>query len=191
MPAAVTFYIETDDMQAALDKINLLGGKTETPITELAGMVDLRQVLPTRRAGHRPGARPAEPCRHGAGSPGDGAPVDWFEVLGAGRRAQPALLRGDLRLAGQRGRARLPDGRHRHHPRHPRRPRRRRATGQLGDGYASVPDVEAVLARAVELGGAREYGPNPWTTTCRPARCATRQATCSASTTTPRTEVRG
>jgi predicted enzyme related to lactoylglutathione lyase len=27
--------------------------------------------------------------------------------------------------------------------------------------YASVPDVEAVLARAVELGGAREYGPNP------------------------------
>ena len=27
--------------------------------------------------------------------------------------------------------------------------------------YASVPDVERVLTRAVELGGAREYGPNP------------------------------
>lgn len=25
--------------------------------------------------------------------------------------------------------------------------------------YANVPDVEAVLARAVELGGSREYGP--------------------------------
>ena len=33
--------------------------------------------------------------------------------------------------------------------------------GSWATVYASVPDVEAVLARAVELGGAREYGPNP------------------------------
>src|SRR5580658_2243227 len=34
----VTFYIEADDLQAVLDKVNLLGGKTVTPITELPGM---------------------------------------------------------------------------------------------------------------------------------------------------------
>src|SRR5215475_8078520 len=35
---ATTFYIETDDLQSVLDKINLVGGKTVTPITELPGM---------------------------------------------------------------------------------------------------------------------------------------------------------
>ena len=33
--------------------------------------------------------------------------------------------------------------------------------GRWATVYGSVPDVEAVLTRAVELGGAREYGPNP------------------------------
>ena len=36
---SVAFYVQTDDLQAVLDKVNLLGGKTVTPITELPGMV--------------------------------------------------------------------------------------------------------------------------------------------------------
>jgi uncharacterized protein len=31
----VTFYVETDDPQAALDKIEQLGGKTVVPVTEM------------------------------------------------------------------------------------------------------------------------------------------------------------
>src|SRR5215469_8598995 len=79
----ITFYIETDDMQAALDKINLLGGKTETPITELAGVVTYAVFsdldgLPVGLV-----LAPANPDQIIAPGPGGGAPVDWFEVLGA------------------------------------------------------------------------------------------------------------
>ena len=77
----ITFYIETDDMQAALDKINLLGGKTETPISEIAGVVtyavfsDLDGLLIGLVLA------PSNPTQVFAPGPGVGAPVDWFEVL--------------------------------------------------------------------------------------------------------------
>ena len=160
-PAAVTFYIETDDMQAALDKINLLGGKTETPITELADMVTFAQFsdLDGLLIGLVLG--PADPARVMAPSPGAGAPVDWFEVLGAdtdrSQRFYAEIFGWQASAAGP-GYAMVDTG------------TSRGIKGGLGvvaeqgswaTVYASVHDVEAVLARAVELGGAREYGPNP------------------------------
>src|ERR1700733_7506175 len=88
--SAVTFYIEADDLQAVLDKVNLLGGKTDTPITELPGMAtfakfeDLDGLIigPARgpddqalTASGQPGT--GEPAVPGP-SAGTGAPVDWF-----------------------------------------------------------------------------------------------------------------
>jgi predicted enzyme related to lactoylglutathione lyase len=40
---AVTFYVEVDDPQAYLDKIESEGGKTIMPVTEVPGMVIFAQ----------------------------------------------------------------------------------------------------------------------------------------------------
>ncbi len=105
--AAVTFYVQADDLQAVLDKVNLLGGKTETPITELPGMATyakfedldglvLGLVLGPADPGRgapagsaagtaAPGSSAPAPATPGQAVPGPsagtGAPVDWFEVL--------------------------------------------------------------------------------------------------------------
>jgi predicted enzyme related to lactoylglutathione lyase len=158
--ASVTFYIETDDMQAALDKINLLGGKTETPITEVPGVVTFAKFSDLDGLVIGLVLAPAEPGQAMLPGPGEGAPVDWFEVLGADLdRSQRfyAEIFG-WQASGGPGYQMLDTG------------TSRGIRGGIGTGagrpswatvYASVPDVEAVLARAVELGGAREYGPNP------------------------------
>ena len=39
----VTFYVQVDDLQAALDKAESLGGKKVTPVTEIPGVVTLAQ----------------------------------------------------------------------------------------------------------------------------------------------------
>jgi predicted enzyme related to lactoylglutathione lyase len=158
---AVTFYIETDDMQAALDKVNLLGGKTETPITELAGMVTFARFSDPDELLIGLVLAPADPDQVIAPTAGDGAPVDWFEVLGAdadrSHRFYAEIFGWQASAAGP-GYAMVDTG------------TSRGIKGGLGVSadqgswatvYASVPDVEAVLGRAVELGGAREYGPNP------------------------------
>jgi len=157
--AAVTFYIETDDIQAALDKINLLGGKTETPITELAGMVTFAKFSDPDGLVIGLVLAPSDPAQAEAPGPGDGAAVDWFEVLGAdparSRRFYTEIFGWQASGAGP-GYAMVDTG------------TSRGIKGGLGVAadqgswatvYASVPDVEAALARAVELGGAREYGP--------------------------------
>ena len=157
----ITFYIETDDMQAALDKINLLGGKTETPISEIAGVVtyavfsDLDGLLIGLVLA------PSNPDQVFAPGPGAGAPVDWFEVLGAdadrGRRFYAEIFGWQAKTEVP-GYAMIDTG------------TSRGIQGGMGAAtdhrswatvYASVPDVERVLSRAVELGGTREYGPNP------------------------------
>jgi uncharacterized protein len=156
---SVTFYIETDDMQAALDKINLLGGKTETPITEVPGVVTFAKFSDLDGLVIGLVLAPAEPDQAMLPGPGEGAPVDWFEVLG------PDLDRSQRfyaeifgwQASGGPSYQMLDTG------------TSRGIRGGIGTGagqaswatvYASVPDVEAALARAVELGGAREYGPN-------------------------------
>jgi predicted enzyme related to lactoylglutathione lyase len=187
----VTFYIQADDLQAVLDKVNLLGGKTDTPITELPGMAtyakfeDLDGLIiglvlgpadPGRADGGPSGAGPAAAGLPGTGvgepappgpSAGTGAPVDWFEVQGADPDRsqrfyaeifgwQAADSDGDSGQVNPAPEYRMIDT-----------CSDRGIRGGIGPGrqgpwatvYARVPDVEAALARAVELGGTREYGP--------------------------------
>jgi uncharacterized protein len=159
--AAVMFYIETDDMQAALDKINLLDGKTQTPITELPGIVTFAKFSDPDGLVIGLVLGPADSGQAMTPGPGAGAPVDWFEVLGAdagrSQRFYSEIFGWQATAAGP-SYAMVDTG------------TSRGIKGGLGvvadqgswaTVYASVPDVEAALARAVELGGAREYGPNP------------------------------
>jgi predicted enzyme related to lactoylglutathione lyase len=155
--ASLTFYIETDDLQAALDKINLLGGKTVRPVTELPGMAtyalfeDLDGlIIGLVLATGKPALGPAA---------GSGTPVDWFEILGAdAARSQRfyteifgwrASATGDYAMMSTGSETGIQGG---------------IGPAELGTWatvYASVADVEAVLARAEQLGGSRVYGPNP------------------------------
>jgi uncharacterized protein len=156
--SSVTFYIETDDLQAVLDKINLLGGKTQTPITEMPGMVTYAKFadLDGLQIGLVLG--PRDPGQAIAPTPGAGAAVDWFEVLGADAgRCQRfyAEIFGWKTGAMGSGYQMVDTG------------TSRGIRGGIGTGelsswatvYASVADVAAALARAEELGGSREYGP--------------------------------
>jgi uncharacterized protein len=155
----VTFYIETDDLQAALDKVNLVGGKTVRPITEMPGMVTVAQFADPDGLVVGLVLGPADPAGPEAGpSAGDGAPVDWFELLGpdAARSQQFYAEIFGWQAEGQ-GYRMVDTG-------SPRGIRGGIGTGQHGNWatvYASVPDVGATLARAVELGGSRVYGPDP------------------------------
>lgn len=152
----VTFYIETDELQSALDKINLVGGKTVLPITELPGMATFAQFADPD--GLVVGLVLARTDRELGPGPGEGAPVDWFELLtaDAARSQQFYAEIFGWQIAGQ-GYGMVDTG------------SARGIRGGIGTAeqrgwatvYASVPDVEAVLARAVELGGSRVYGPNP------------------------------
>lgn len=168
---SVTFYIETDDLQAVLDKVNLLGGKTMRAITELPGMATFAKfedldglliglVLGPADPGTVTTAQP-DAVQQGAGlgpSEGTGAPVDWFEILGAdpdrSQRFYAEVFGWQIHSADAG--YRMVDTGSAHGIR-----------GGIGVGqdgiwatvYANVPDVEAVLARAVQLGGTREFGP--------------------------------
>lgn len=145
----VTFYLEADDLQAILDKVNILGGKIITPITELPGMATYAlladptgMLLGIVLAADRRAAEPA------------GAPVDWFEVLSpdADRTKRFCTEVFGWRLNGSPY-AMVETG--------------AGIKGGVGTAekaswttvYASVADVEAALARAAKLGGSREYGP--------------------------------
>lgn len=165
---ATTFYIETDDLQSALDKINLVGGKTITPITELPGMATyaifedldglaVGLVLAPAAAGTaQPHLAADAPTPDTAG----GAPVNWFEVLGTDAKRSQQFY---AEIFGWQFGTAAPDygmvdtG------------TSRGIRGGIGAGepgpwvtvYVSVPDVAAVLARAAELGGSRVHGPAP------------------------------
>jgi predicted enzyme related to lactoylglutathione lyase len=145
-----------DDLQASLDRAEALGGRTVWPVTELPGMAfamlhDPDGLLVGLLRGDASfGAVTAAP------SAGDGAAVDWFEVLGAdaGRsQAFYAELFGWTVPGGAYGQV-SPEG-------------GRGIGGGIGAGgaqrwatvYAGVADVEAALARAETLGGTRVYGP--------------------------------
>ena len=153
----VTFYVEVDDLRASLDRAEALGGGTVWPVTELPGMAfamlhDPDGLLVGLLRGDASfGAVTAMP------SEGDGAAVDWFEVIGADAGRSQAFYAELFGWA-------VPEG----------------AYGQVGPGaahgigggigaggearwvtvYASVADVEATLARAESLGATRFYGPN-------------------------------
>jgi len=149
-----TFYVEVDDLRATLDKVGSMGGRTVVEPIEIPGMGTFAMFddpdsvlvgLVGRSAGM---AR--EP------SSGDGAAVDWFEVIGGDAGRAQAFYRELFGwTVGQGAYGQVDTG--------------AGISGGIGAGgedrwatvYASVDDVEAVLARAEALGGNRLYGPNP------------------------------
>ena len=156
--AWATFYVEVDDPQAFLDRAEALGATTVLPATKIPGMatfamfddpdgllVGLVQGEGTPEAAQRP-------------SDGDGAAVDWFEVLGADAGRSQAFYAELFGWEVPRGDAYGLVGPGADHG----------IGGGIGAGgetrwatvYASVEDVEAALARAEALGATRVYGPN-------------------------------
>ena len=156
------FYVEADDLQAVLDKATSLGAETVLPVTDFGGMVTIAMF--NDPDGLLVGlVKAADPAQGEALGPsaGGGEAVDWFEVLGSdAKRTQgfyAELFGWSVSDAGSPGYAMVDTG------------AGRGIQGGLGSGeqaqwatiYASVPDVEATLARAEELGGSRVYGPMP------------------------------
>jgi predicted enzyme related to lactoylglutathione lyase len=154
-----TFYVGVDDMNATLEKAESLGGKTIMPVTDM-GMVTFALFADPDglTVGLVDNTPPPEGTPTGP-SAGDGAPVDWFEVLGSDADKTLAFYR-DLfgwtaDAAGFPGYSMVSA-----------------ETAGIGGGigagegskwvtsYAQVPDVEASLAKAESLGGERVYGPN-------------------------------
>src|ERR687885_1429363 len=79
--AWVTFYVAVDDPQAALDRIEALGGRTVVPVTEVPQTVTyaLFEDPDGLLVGLMKQEEPQEGQAQGP-SAGDGAAVDWFEV---------------------------------------------------------------------------------------------------------------
>lgn len=165
-PATSIFYIETDDLQTALDKINLVGGKTLRPITELPGMVTyalfedldglvVGLVLGAGESGVPTAAQAETPA---ADQPGSVA-VDWFEVLGVdamrSRRFYAEIFGWQVSAAEGASYAMVDTG------------TSRGIRGGIGAGepgpwvtvYASVSNVAATLEAAAQLGGSAVHGP--------------------------------
>ena len=151
------FYVETDDLQATLDKANSLGGTTAMPVTDFGGAVTIAMfndpdglLVGLVRAPAGP-SQTDEP----APSPGSGAPVTWFEVMGsdAARTQQfyADLFGWTVSSSGIPGYAVVDTG------------TRRGIQGGIGGGeesrwatiYAKVADVDQTLSRAEKLGGSR------------------------------------
>jgi uncharacterized protein len=147
-----TFCVEVDDPQACLDRAGALGGRTAMGVTELPGLAFAMLHDPDgllvglQRRGSLAGVDRGP-------SAGDGAAVDWFEVLGADAGRSQAFYGELFGWAVPGGAyAQVDAG----------------IWGGIGAGgearwatvYASVGDVEATLGRAEALGATREYGPN-------------------------------
>jgi uncharacterized protein len=165
-PATATFYIETDDLQTALDKVNLIGGKTVRPITDLPGLATyalfedfdgllVGLVLGADESGLLTAAQTeiravGQPC---------GSAVDWFEVLGTdaarSQRFYAEVFGWQVSTAVGGGYGTVDTG------------TSRGIRGGIGAGqpgpwvavYCSVADVAATLDAAEQLGGARLHDP--------------------------------
>ena len=157
-----TFYVAVDDLRAKLDKAESLGAKTVLPVTEIPGMLSFAMFDDPDGllVGLVTNAPPPEGAPQGP-SAGDGAPVDWFEVIGSdaartqafytelfGWRLNDSGFPGYGLVDTDAGGAGIQGG--------------------LGAGedhrwatvYANVADIDATLARAEGLGATRLYGPN-------------------------------
>lgn len=154
-----TFYVEADDLQAVLDRAESLGAKTVLPVTEIPGTVTFAMFDDPDGllVGLVKSADPQEGAARGPSS-GDGALVDWFEVLGADAERTQAFyteLFGWTVNPAAPGYGLVDTGTGRGI---------QRGIG-AGEGarwatvYAHVPDVEQALARVEQLGGTRVYGP--------------------------------
>ncbi len=157
-----TFYVETDDLQAALDKVNLIGGKTVRPITDLPGLatcalfedVDGLLIGLVLGAGET-GVPTAAQAEVAAPDQPGGPAVDWFEVLGTdaarSQRFYAEVFGWQLSTAPAGDYGLVDTG------------TSRGIGGRIGTGrpgprvrvYASVADVTATLNAAAQLGGSR------------------------------------
>jgi uncharacterized protein len=79
-PPYVTVYAAVPDLQATLDQAESLGGKTLMGPMEIPDVVSLAMFADT--AGNGFGIIKDEGSEGQLPSEGDGAPVDWFEILG-------------------------------------------------------------------------------------------------------------
>ena len=156
-----TFYVETDDPQAALDRATALGGTTVMPVTDFGGGATIAMF--TDPDGLLVGLvrAPAEHPQGSGAAPSDGPGhlVDWFEVMGsdAARTQQfyAAMFGWTLDYAGFPDYAVVDTGTD------------RGIIGGLGGGqesrwatvYAAVEDVDQTLGRAEKLGGSRVCDP--------------------------------
>jgi uncharacterized protein len=151
------FYVEADDLQATLDGASSLGGATVLPVTDFGGAVTIAMfsdpdglLVGLVRAASGP-SRASEL----APSAGSGAPVTWFEVMGAdAARTQQfyaELFGWTVDNATFPGYATVDTG------------TGRGIQGGIGGGeksrwatvYARVADVEVTLLRAEKAGGSR------------------------------------
>jgi uncharacterized protein len=159
----VSFYVAAEDPQALLDQAASLGGGTVLPVTDIPGVATFAMFGDPD--GHPVGIVKADPASEEpmpGPSAGDGVAVDWFEVLGGDAARTQRFYRellgwtvADADFPGyqlvdtQAGKGAVAGGlgggaRH----------------GTWATVYANVPDVEAALARAEQLGGSRVYGPD-------------------------------
>ncbi len=152
----LAFYVETDDLQATLDKANSLGGRTVMPVTDFGGMVTIAMFSDPDDLLVGLVRAPAEASGDAGPAPsaGPGAPVTWFEVMGSdAARTQRfyADLFGWAVDGSFPGYATVDTG------------TGRGIQGGLGGGeesrwatiYAKVADVDQTFGRAEELGGSR------------------------------------
>lgn len=156
-----TFFVETDDLQATLDKADSLGGTTVVPVTDRGGAMTIAMfndpdglLVGLVQATAEP-AQGDEP----APSAGSGEPVDWWEVVGSdaartqqfyadlfgwtvGNSAFPgyAVVDPDTGRGIWGGIGGLEEAR-------------------LATVYVSVADVEQTLSRVEKLGGSRISAP--------------------------------
>jgi predicted enzyme related to lactoylglutathione lyase len=153
----VAFYVKVDHLQDALDRTVAAGGSELVPVTEIEGFGSFAMFRDPD--GNPVGLVGASTM--GGPSAGDAPSVDWFEVLGSDaertQRYYADLFGWKVDDSGFPG-YRLVDT--------------ESGEGSIGGGlgagegstwatvYAHVPDVDAVLTRAEELGGERVYGPN-------------------------------
>jgi uncharacterized protein len=160
-----TFYVETDDLQATLDRAIALGGATVLPATDLGGAAavalfsdpDGLLVGLVQASGESVGL--VQASGESAPSAGSGEPVTWFEVVGSDaartQRFYADLFGWTVDSSGFPGYAVVDplSG--------------RGIQGGIGGGedvcwatvYAKVADVDQTLSRAEELGGSRVSAP--------------------------------
>lgn len=158
--SSVTFYVKADDIQPLLDRAEALGGKTVVPVTDMGIVTFALFADPDGLVVGLVKSADA-PDQQGQGpSQGDGAPVDWFEILGPDadrtQKFYTELFGWHLDTSGFPGYATVDTH------------AERGINGGLGAGegaewvtvYAHMPDVESALAKAESLGAQRVYGPN-------------------------------
>lgn len=156
----IIFYVEVPDIQAALDKIESLGGKTAAPPMEIPNVVTFAQFNDPHGnlIGLVQGGGPEQP----GVSKGNNPPIAWFEVLGSStselfdfyskafdwkvKESEGAGIEyGDVDTGSDRGiRGGIGSN---------------PATQNIVTIYAQVDDLDKYLAKANELGAETVIGP--------------------------------